>query len=201
MNIAFVVYQISTGLVVYRGADPYGAAGQAPHLPSDQAVMDVPIEALTPGAIDFAPIRQVLAAKVDYEAELTRMKFLTPGTGQALTYSYKADEARSWTKDHDVATPFLTAEAAARDMTVADLAAEIMTSIEEWSRVGALIEAKRMAAKTALTIADGFPALAAASTVDWSVVAPAIEPVDPATPSGPAPDYASEPVGPAPATS
>lgn len=177
MIIPFVVYDRETGVVLYRGADQSGAAGQVGTLPPTQAAMDVPVEALSTIPLDLGPIRAVMVAQVDMTAERTRMLFLTPGEGQALTYSYKADEARRWTADGSVETPFLTAEAAARGMTVADLAAEVLTAIAAWTTIGASIEAARMKAKAEIIASDSLPALAAAGGVDWAaVIAPAIAP-------------------------
>ena len=51
------------------------------------AAMDVPAETFSGGQIDYAPVRLVLAVKVDAAAETTRLAFLTPGVGSVRAYT------------------------------------------------------------------------------------------------------------------
>ena len=171
----FVVYDTASGEVRWRGADEFGAAGQT-DLPPVLAAMNVPQAAIIGAEVDLDPIRVSLAATVDAQAEAARAPFLTRGEGQMLTYAYKADEARAWEADNSVPTPFLAAEAEARGMTVAALAAEVLEAVALWTTIGAAIEAARMGAKTAIAGVTTLTALAGVSTVDWTGIVTALLP-------------------------
>lgn len=108
-----------------------------------------------------------LAARIDAQAELVRQRFLTPGAGQAMTYQRKEAEARAWLADDSVPTPFLSAEAPARGMTVAALAAEVVALADAWVAVGSVIEGLRMGGKAALADATTLGAIVAAAQIDW----------------------------------
>ena len=120
--------------------------------------------------VQLAVARARCIAKIDVDAEAARAPFLTPGTGQAMTYTYKAAEAKAWSADNAAPTPFLSAEALARGMTIADLAAEVLASIGAWTAIGARIEAARMGAKVAIAAAGDIDAIEAAVTIDWRKV-------------------------------
>ncbi len=79
-------------------------------------------------------------------------------------------EARAWSLDNDTTTPFLSAEAAARGVTIADLAAEVIQLADAWVAIGAAIEGLRMGAKAAVGRATNLGAIVAAGKVDWSVL-------------------------------
>lgn len=116
---------------------------------------------------DLAALRARAAEQIDAEAEKVRSRFLTPGAGQALTYQRKEAEARAVLDDTSASTPFLTAEAAAREMTVAALAAEVVAQADAWVIVGAAIEGLRMGAKAQIGAADTPEAIAEATTINW----------------------------------
>lgn len=121
-------------------------------------------------AIDLAVCRARAVAKVDAEAEGIRCLFLTPGAGQAMTYQRKEAEARAFLADPEATTIFLSAEAPARGMTVAALAAEVAAQADAWAIVGAAIEALRMGAKAQIAAGGTDEIIAAAADVDWSAV-------------------------------
>lgn len=117
---------------------------------------------------DLDALRAAMAARIDAEAEQVRQLFLTPGSGQAMTYAKKEWEARAWAVDNATPTPFLSAEAPARGMTVAVLAAEVLALSDAWVAVGSAIEGVRMGAKTAVAAAPTLGGIIAAATVDWA---------------------------------
>jgi|SRR5882672_30048 len=140
------------------------------HAPGQTAYL-VPQGTLAWPGINLEPMRAAMTAKVDTAAEAFRLNFITPGAGQAMTYAYKASEVKAWEADNTVPTPFLTAEATARGMTVADLAAEAGAQITAWITIGSKIEGARMGAKAAITAATTVPAMARAGNVDWAALA------------------------------
>ncbi|WP_159866907.1 hypothetical protein [Novosphingobium sp. 9U] len=107
---------------------------------------------------------------MDRAAEMVRLRFVSDGAAQMLTYTTKAAEARAYIADNSSAVPFLSAEASARDMTVAALAHEVMAMVEQWTMIGSRIEGRRMGAKAALGTASNLAEIAVAIGIDWSDV-------------------------------
>jgi hypothetical protein len=172
MMESFVIYDPATGQILQRGANVPGSADEQAKLVSPTAkALIVPAAAFATADVSLDVIRAGMVDDVNAAAEATRLLYITPGAGQAMTYTYKADEARAWTADNSASVPFLTAEATARGMTIAALAAEVIGQAGAWISIGSKIEAKRMAAKAALASATTIVELIAASIVDWSGVA------------------------------
>ena len=165
----WIVYDLATGEPRYRGSGPTGSA-RSQLLPDGLALVLVPQAVVVGADLDFAALRAGMAANVDEQAEQVRQQFLTPGAGQAMTYTRKEAEARAWTAESSIPTPFLSAEAAARGMTVADLAAEVIQFADAWTLIGSAIEGRRMGAKAAIGTAGNLGAIVAAGTVDWSTI-------------------------------
>lgn len=169
------VYDRETGRVLWRGATTAGgAAGQ--QIPETASIIVVPQSVFQAAEIDLDVLRPYLARTIDAEAEMLRKGFLTPGEGQAMTYQRKEAEARAWVVDNSVATPFLNAEAPARGMTLAELAAEVIQLADAWVVIGSAIEGLRMGAKSAMARAETLEAVLIAATVDWSKVGQAALP-------------------------
>jgi len=165
----WIVYDLETGDERWRGSGVVGSAALQ-HLPEELGVVVVPQAAIVGAALDLVVLRDTAAASIDAQAELVRQSILTPGAGQAMTYQRKEAEARAWSLYNDTATPFLSAEASARGMTIADLAAEIIELADAWVAIGAAIEGLRMGAKAAVGRAANLGAIVAAGKVDWSVL-------------------------------
>ena len=72
--------------------------------------------------------------------------------------------------DPAAATTFLSAEAAAIGISVADLAHEVTAQADEWRPIGARIEAARRKAKVDLAAATNLTDIAAATMIEWQAV-------------------------------
>ena len=165
----WIIYDLATGEDRLRGSGPVGTAAlQA--VPEGFGIVLVPPAAVMGPTIDLDVIRSASLTGIDAQAELVRQSILTPGAGQAMTYQRKEAEARAWSLDNDTATPFLSAEAGAREMTIADLAVEVIQLADAWVAIGAAIEGLRMGAKAAIGRATNLGAIVAAGKVDWSVL-------------------------------
>jgi hypothetical protein len=165
----WIIYDLATGADRLRGSGPVGTAGlQA--VPEGFGIVLVPPAAVMGPTIDLDVIRSASAVGIDAQAEVVRQSILTPGSGQAMTYQRKEAEARAWSLDDGSATPFLSAEASARGMTIADLAAEIIQLADAWVAIGAAIEGLRMGAKAAVGRAANLGEIVAAGKVNWSVL-------------------------------
>lgn len=93
---------------------------------------------------DMSGAKQRVIAALNVRAETTRLKFITPGTGQAMTYLQKEKEARAWTTAADPAGfPIMQAEAVATGMTMDALASLVISMADAWLSVGTAIEANR----------------------------------------------------------
>src|SRR5690625_69854 len=79
--------------------------------------------------------------EVDRLTEASRLRYITPGVGQAMTYEQKHREALAGDG------PLLQAEAEALDKTVAEVASEVLAAHAAWQVAGAHIEALRLKAK------------------------------------------------------
>ncbi len=115
-------------------------------------------------ALDLAPMKRALTDAVNSRAEAVRCLFLTPGSGQAITYARKEDEARAWTAEADPADfPFLSAEAAATGTTLGDTAALVLAQAIAWVTIGAAIEGNRRGLVVAI---DAAPDVASLEAID-----------------------------------
>lgn len=115
--------------------------------------------------IDLGPLKRARIARVNARAEAVRNLYLTPGSGQAITYARKEDEARRWTADADPAGfPFLSAEASATGADVADTAALVLAQANAWVAIGAAIEGNRRGLVVAIEAAADTTALNAIDT-------------------------------------
>ncbi len=81
---------------------------------------------------------------VDQAAENARMRHLTPGSGQSMTYEVKYQEALAG------GGPMISAEAEALGMTVQEVIDSVLAARQQWQVLGAQIEAARLKAKKAI---------------------------------------------------
>lgn len=112
-----------------------------------------------------------LKARIDADAEAERLKYITPGSGQAMAYLQKAMEATAYlaATDPDPANyPLLAAEVGITGDTIGDVAAVVDAHYQAWRVIGAAIEQARLGGKaavdTAKTVED---AQAAYEAVVW----------------------------------
>lgn len=184
--------------LVQASAAPALGLGQVEAVPTYQANTEARVWTRSTVAVDKDQagfdaawdnrLAEVLASLAS-AAEAARMAFLTPGTGKALTYEAKRQEARAWAADSSPRTltayPFALAEACAlgggnpavpADMSEVDEAGvqaviDVYTArAVAYEGIGALIEARYQAAVAAATAAHAArneAALAAALTVTW----------------------------------
>lgn len=159
-----------TGAIVSGGvATFHDASLQTP--PDGQSLYVVPDGSIgfpfseTP---DFSLLRNGLLEKVDAEAGTIRRTYITDVPGQAQTYEKKEAEARRWQAgDPDSDYPFMAAEAAAREVPIAQVRAEILAQVDALTPRAALIEAHRLASKERIRNGSTLPAIMAASQIDW----------------------------------
>ncbi|UYT54514.1 hypothetical protein OHI65_09110 [Brucella sp. MAB-22] len=101
-------------------------------------------------SISLSQLKIHLKAKIDAEAENERLKYITPGNGQAMTYQQKVDEARAFkaaASPQSEDYPVLSSEIGITGPTLADVADTVLIAFSRWQQVGAAIESVRLGSK------------------------------------------------------
>lgn len=118
----------------------------------------------------LAAVKSLRKAAIDAEAERQRLRWITPGAGQAMTYQAKVDEARALAVDGEDADPshypMLSAEIGITAATLQDVAGVVIAAYQQWQMLGAAIEAARLGAKRAVDLAATAAEVEAVS-VNW----------------------------------
>lgn len=116
-----------------------------------------------------------LKARLDRAAEAERLKYITPGNGQAMTYQQKAAEASACLADpapDPASYPLLAAEIGITGASLIDVATVINGQYQAWQIIGAAIEAARLGGKKAVAEAETAEAAQLAfDAVVWPVLA------------------------------
>lgn len=160
------------------GHEGYAVAFALPRAPHDFEYIDLGSGAL---ALDVAALDAHLHGLVDAEAGAFRCRFITVVPGQEMTYLRKEAEARDLLASGAGPWPMLAATAAALDQPIAELAQEIVKRSDEWTALGAGIEALRLGAKAAVTAAADAETKRNAAEVDWEAL---LDPDKPLPPQG-----------------
>ena len=163
----FIVYDPATGTVLRAGTcQDSDLAVQAG---AGEAVMEATANAITVAEVNLDPVRDTLYAKIDAEAEAFCLRFMTPGSTQAMRYMEKRFEAEKWETgvSNPAHFPFLAAEAAATGVTIDALVAIVLAKSLEWRMLGAGTEGLRLGAKKAVLEATNVAEMHAASQINW----------------------------------
>jgi hypothetical protein len=123
-----------------------------------------------PVTASLAAVKESLKSIIDVGAEAERLKYITPGAGQAMTYQQKADEAARYLaasapKASDY--PLLSAEAGITAADIAGVAQVVSAAFAQWQAIGGAIEAVRLGAKKSIDDASTIDAANAAARVTW----------------------------------
>lgn len=122
---------------------------------------------------DLTDIAAILSRRVDAEAEAARMAWVTPGTGQAASYIYKAQQAHAVLAAPDPQAadpddyPLLASTIGIDGPDLVSVAQVVIATEAAWVVVLAAIEAARKAAKAAISTANTIAEAEAAATVAW----------------------------------
>lgn len=141
---------------------------------TDDALQDVLKPYGLNGPEKLADLKQRLTSAIDAAAEAERLKYITPGSGQGMTYLAKAEEARKYLSEPDpdpAGFPLLAVEAGIRNATFKDVAEIIVTMNGQWLKVAAAIEGVRLGAKVSIEEANNQDeAEQAFRLVQWPVI-------------------------------
>lgn len=120
-------------------------------------------------SVTLANLKASLKLAIDTAAERERMRYLTGGAGQAMTYTRKVEQARAVQADADPQPEdylLLAASIGIDGDDIQAVAATILGLDAAWEQIGAAIEAVRLTAKRAVDLAPD-AAAAAAVTPLW----------------------------------
>lgn len=145
-----------TAVPDWRG-HTYWLADRTEHTIAELGV-EPPAEALDklPPA-PLGDVKQEACALINSTAEATRLLFLTPGSGQAMTYQAKEAEAHALAQDAnpDPANyPMLSAMIGLDGDTLEEVGETIRLRASQWAVIGAEIERIRQTAKQAVNVAE-----------------------------------------------
>lgn len=118
--------------------------------------------------VELAQLKLARQSAIDTAAERERLRWITPGAGQAMTYQAKVEEARRHAQDPEPvpsAYPMLAAEIGITGADLAGVAAVVVAAFEQWLAIGAAIEGVRLSAKRAVDDAEDAASVAAVSPV------------------------------------
>lgn len=121
--------------------------------------------------VDIEQLRANLKAAVDAEAEIERLKYITPGSGQAMTYQQKVSEAQDLKAAANPLVadyPILSSEVGITAETLAEVADVVLLAFAQWQQIGAAIESIRLGAKRDIdAAADEAAARAIVDAIEW----------------------------------
>lgn len=119
----------------------------------------------------LSELKSQLKMMVDASAEVERLKYITPGAGQAMTYQQKVEEARAFKA---VSNPqasdylILASEVGITAETLSEVADIVLAAFAQWQQIGAVIESIRLGAKRDIDAAeDETAARAIVDAIEW----------------------------------
>lgn len=121
-------------------------------------------------AVSLEDLRATAKTRVDAAAEAHRLTYITPGSGQAMAYQQKLEEAKAYLADTSLTAadcPHVFAEVGITGETAEAVAQVVAGMHAAWQVKSADIEHRRLAAKAAIDAAETAEAISAAAEVDW----------------------------------
>ncbi len=117
----------------------------------------------------LAQLKEQRKAAIDAEAERQRLRWITPGSGQAMTYSRKVDQAKAVlaaTNPQPEDYPMLAASIGIDGADIVAVAATVIAMDDAWEQIGAAIEMARLGGKRAVDLAETVEAVSVVS-IAW----------------------------------
>lgn len=115
-------------------------------------------------------LKKLLKSRIDTEAETARLRYITGGAGQAMTYQQKAAEAAdclSHAAPQLDDFPLLAAEVGITAETLLGVAQVVFEAHQQWRQVGATIEALRLTGKQAVDVAETITDAQSSAAIIW----------------------------------
>ena len=147
---------------------------------SEAELNSIGITKSPPPEIPVDEYRAAMKKQVDHQAEEIRLKYITAGSGMAITYREKLEQAEqalsqgqaaidALSSEEEVAAyPTLAASVGIEAQTLWECAHLVMTKYQQWAALSHSIEVVRLSAKKQLNDAVSLEAVQAAySAIDW----------------------------------
>lgn len=125
---------------------------------------------IPPYLVELNALKATLRTKIDDDAEAARLRYITGGAGQAMTYQRKVEEAKQAILEEDPEAgdyPMLAASLGIDGVTVKAVAALVLQMDALWAVTGSAIERLRQTAKEAVSRAETAEAAQIAAKVVW----------------------------------
>lgn len=116
----------------------------------------------------LASLKDRVKAQIDAEAERQRLRWITPGAGQAMTYARKVEQAKAVLSAVDPQPadyPMLAASIGIDGADIVGVANTVVAMDAAWEQIGAAIEAARLTAKQSVDAAGSMAAIEAVEVV------------------------------------
>lgn len=113
--------------------------------------------AIEAASVDPRSVKIALQQNVDALAEAERLKYITPGNGQAMTYQQKVAEAQAFkaaSNPQPSDYPILSSEVGITADTLDEVANIVLAAFAQWQQIGAMIESIRLGAKRDIDAAE-----------------------------------------------
>jgi len=126
---------------------------------------------------DLGPLRAKAVANVEQQAESVRGRFVTLGSGQAMTYDEKYQEAVAFLADPDIdpsEVGHIYREVGTTGQTAYEVAQVVVNMRGLWKLISPIIEGARLEAKAAIAEANSPAAILVAATIDWDALLPSM---------------------------
>lgn len=149
----------------------------APNATADQKAA---AEAAISAYDTLADVKSVLSSRVDADAERVRLRYITPGVGQSMTYLEKHNQAIAVEamgqqaanalseQDRTAQFPTLAASVGIEAATLWDCAQIVVQTYEAWAALSNQIERTRLMGKRSISLAsDAAAAQAAYEAITW----------------------------------
>jgi hypothetical protein len=115
-----------------------------------------------------------LLTKIDADAEISRLRYITGGSGQAMTYQQKAQEAAAALQQEAEGGnpqpedyPLLQAEMGITAPTFLGVAIVVNNAYQSWRVVGGQIEALRLGGKASVSASTSIEDAKQAAAIAW----------------------------------
>ncbi|NKW80487.1 hypothetical protein HGG72_09250 [Ochrobactrum pecoris] len=124
-----------------------------------------------PSSTHLDDLKTELRATIDQAAEQERLRYITPGTGQAMTYQQKVTEAQAFKAAVNPQAShytMLSSEVGITAETLDEVANIVLAAFAQWQQIGAMIESIRLGAKRDIDAADDeVAARAVLDAIEW----------------------------------
>lgn len=176
MNVPYHILDKTTGMILRSGTCTYETL---PYFdPEIETFMEAPMFQVPANPAFQDPIltaqdleqEKIGATRmIDQFAETVRGRYITLGSGQAMVYQQKRDEAELVAANPEVNTslvPHIAYEANLNQIPLLDQAAIVLTMSEQWKAISAYIEMARLGAKAQIMTLQSVEEIRAFMAID-----------------------------------